>query len=192
MSVARPSLGGMDILLIPGLWLDGSSWDEAIPVLEQAENGEVPLPDWSLFEGEELADLDDKLRAAFRERALPSPVHVTCDPQRLSDERRYDVPRLIARGIALGLGLRDAAGIPKGTGLHSSRHVSDSQWRKRAAVQMAPGHATPTITLDTYVGEWPEPHEKTRRIIDDALGRVHGMCPDKGHPLMKRQVSACF
>ncbi|GII30553.1 hypothetical protein Pmi06nite_39950 [Planotetraspora mira] len=46
-------------------------------------------------------------------------------------------------------------------------------------VQMAPGHATPTITLDTYVGEWPEPHEKTRRIVDDALGRVPGMCPDK-------------
>ncbi len=173
----------MDIILIPGFWLDASSWDEVVPALEQAghrtqaltlpgmeskdadrsgitlrdhvnavvavidsfdpasgkvvlvghsgggavahaaadarpgrvsrvvyvdsgplgeggvvndelpaENGEVPLPDWSLFEKEDLIDLDDDLRAAFRERAIPTPVHVTSDRQRLSDERRYDVP----------------------------------------------------------------------------------------------------
>lgn len=173
----------MQIVLIPGLWLDGSSWDEVVPALEQAghrthaltlpgmeskdadrseitlrhhvaavvevidsvdpadgkvvlvghsgggaiayaavdarpdrvarvvyvdsgplgeggvindefpaENGEVPLPDWSLFEEEDLVDLDDELRAAFRGGAIPSPVHVARDAQRLSDERRYDVP----------------------------------------------------------------------------------------------------
>jgi pimeloyl-ACP methyl ester carboxylesterase len=173
----------MDIILIPGLWLNGSSWDEVVPVLEQAghrthpltlpgmeskdadrseitlrdhvnavvevidsfnpaggqvvlvghsgggaiahaaadarpdrvarvvyvdswplgaggvindelpaENGEVPLPDWSLFEEEDLVDLDPGLRAAFREHAIPSPGHVTSDPQQLFDERRYDVP----------------------------------------------------------------------------------------------------
>jgi pimeloyl-ACP methyl ester carboxylesterase len=173
----------MDISLIPGLWLDGSSWEKVVPVLEQAghrthpitlpgmnskdaarseitlqdhidavvaaidavdpaggkvalvghsagggiahaavdarpdrvarvvyvggfptgdgdtladgypaENGEVPLPDWSAFETEELADLDARARAEFRKRAIPSPEHVTRDPQQLSDERRYDVP----------------------------------------------------------------------------------------------------
>jgi pimeloyl-ACP methyl ester carboxylesterase len=173
----------MDIILIPGFWLDASSWDDIVPVLERAghrvhaltlpgmesrdadrasitlrdhidavvlvidsldpasgkvvlvghsgggavahaaadarperiarvvyvdsgplgeggvindelpaENGEVPLPDWSLFEKEDLVDLDDELRAAFRARAIPTPEHVTSDPQRLSDERRYDVP----------------------------------------------------------------------------------------------------
>lgn len=173
----------MDIVLIPGLWLDGSSWDEVVPVLEQAghrthpltlpgmeskgadrseitlrdhvaavvevidsldpadgkvvlvghsaggavahaavdarpdrvarvvyvggfptgdgdsvaggypaENGEVPLPDWSAFDDADLADLDDKARAQFRERAIPSPEHVTRGPQQLFDERRYDVP----------------------------------------------------------------------------------------------------
>jgi pimeloyl-ACP methyl ester carboxylesterase len=173
----------MDVVLIPGLWLDGSSWDEVVPALEEAghrthaltlpgmeskdtdrseitlrdhvdavvevidsfdpaegkvvlvghsgggaiahaavdarpdrvarvvyvdsgpvgeggvindefpaENGEVPLPDWSLFGEEDLVDLDDELRAAFRERAIPSPQHVARDRQQLSDERRYDVP----------------------------------------------------------------------------------------------------
>jgi pimeloyl-ACP methyl ester carboxylesterase len=171
----------MEIVLIPGLWLDGSSWDEVVPVLEQAghrthaltlpgmeaegadragitlrdhvdavvavidalapadvvlvghsgggaiahaavdarpgrvarvvhvaseplgagrgindafpaEDGEVPLPDWSAFGEEELLDLDEELRAAFRERAIPSPVRVVTDPQQLFDERRYDVP----------------------------------------------------------------------------------------------------
>jgi pimeloyl-ACP methyl ester carboxylesterase len=173
----------MDIILIPGFWLDGSSWDEVVPALQQAghrthpltlpgmeskdadrsqitlrdhvdavvevidsfdpasgqvvlvghsgggaiahaavdarpgrvarvvyvdsgplgeggvindelpaEKGEVPLPDWSLFEEEDLVDLDDELRAAFRVRAIPTPEHVTRDPQRLFDQRRYDVP----------------------------------------------------------------------------------------------------
>ena len=172
----------MDIILIPGLWLDGSSWKKVVPTLEQAghrthaltlpgmeskdadrsritlrdhvdavvdaidscaadgqivlvghslgcgvafaavdarpdriaravyvggfptgdgaalgagfsaENGEVPLPDWSDFDDEDLVDLDDQARADFRERAIPAPEHVTSDPQQLSDERRYDVP----------------------------------------------------------------------------------------------------
>ncbi len=173
----------MDIILIPGLWLDGSSWDEVVPALEEAghrthpltlpgmeskdadrakitlrdhvdavvevidsfdpadgkvvlvghsgggaiahaavdarpervarvvyvdsgplgdggvindelptANGEVPLPDWSLFEEEDLVDLDPGLRAAFRERAIPSPARVASDRQHLCDERRYDVP----------------------------------------------------------------------------------------------------
>jgi pimeloyl-ACP methyl ester carboxylesterase len=173
----------MDVILIPGLWLDGSSWDRVVPALQQAghrthpltlpgmeskdadrskvtlrdhvdavvavidsldpaagkvvlvghsgggaiahaavdarpdrvarvvyvdavpageggvindelpvSNGEVPLPDWSLFEDEDLVDLDGELRAAFRERAIPSPARVAGDPQQLSDERRYDVP----------------------------------------------------------------------------------------------------
>jgi pimeloyl-ACP methyl ester carboxylesterase len=172
----------MDVILIPGLWLDGSSWDGVVPALEAAghrthaltlpgmeskdagrsgitlrdhvdavvktidsldaaaplalvghsgggaiahaaadarpdriarviyvdtwplgdggsindeypaENGEVPLPEWSLFEDEDLVGLDDAGRAAFRERAIPSPVRVARDPQRLYDERRFDVP----------------------------------------------------------------------------------------------------
>ncbi|HSJ62132.1 MAG TPA: alpha/beta hydrolase [Jiangellaceae bacterium] len=172
----------MDIIMIPGLWLDGSSWDEVVPHLEAAghhphaltlpgmeskdadrrgislrehvdavvrvidsvgvgervvlvahsagcaiahaavdarpgrvtraiyiggfptgdghtvasgfmeEGADVPLPDWSEFEDEDLVDLDDRARAAFRQRAIPSPAGVTRSQQQLSDERRYNVP----------------------------------------------------------------------------------------------------
>jgi pimeloyl-ACP methyl ester carboxylesterase len=56
------------------------------------ENGEMPLPDWSRFEEQDLVDLDDELRARFREQAISAPGHVAGDPQQLFDERRYDVP----------------------------------------------------------------------------------------------------
>jgi pimeloyl-ACP methyl ester carboxylesterase len=173
----------MDVILIPGLWLDGSSWDGVAPVLTRAghrvhaltlpgmespdadrtkitlrdhvdavvevidaadgpvvlvghsgggaiahaaldarvdrvarvvyvdswpsgpgaaintglpvHDGEVPLPDWSEFDDEDLVDLTDDLRAAFRARAIPSPEHVVRGRQELSDERRYDVPATV-------------------------------------------------------------------------------------------------
>jgi pimeloyl-ACP methyl ester carboxylesterase len=170
----------MDIVLIPGFWLDADSWSEVTPVLEQAGHrvhpltlpglestvadrwgmglrdhidsvvevvdtiegpvvlvghsgggaiahavadarpdriarvvyvdsgplgeggvindeftvidGEIPLPDWSEFGEEDLVDLNEDLRAAFRARSVPQPAAVATDPQRLSDDRRYDVP----------------------------------------------------------------------------------------------------
>lgn len=44
-------------------------------------------------------------------------------------------------------------------------------------VQLALGHSTPTITLNTYVGEWPDTDERTRSIVDAALGDVPRLCP---------------
>jgi pimeloyl-ACP methyl ester carboxylesterase len=170
----------MDIILIPGLWLDASSWSEITPALEKAGHrthpitlpgmasrdadrsgiglrdhidavvaavdaidgpvvlvghsgggavahavadarpdriarvvyvdsaplgpggvindelpvvdGEIPLPDWDVFEDEDLVDLDDDLREAFRAKAIPSPKGVAFDKQVLGDERRFDVP----------------------------------------------------------------------------------------------------
>ncbi len=205
----------MDIILIPGFWLDGSSWDQVVPVLQQAghrthaltlpgmeskdanrsgitlrdhidavitvidsispagkvvlaghsgggaiahaaadarsarvarviyvdsvplgegdcindelpaENGEVPLPDWSLFDDEDLVDLDDALRAAFRERAIPTPVQVARGQQHLRDERRYDVPATVIASEFPGSTLREwiAQGEPYVAELGMLRNV---------------------------------------------------------------------
>jgi pimeloyl-ACP methyl ester carboxylesterase len=97
---------------------EGAIVNDELPVA----NGEVPLPDWSLFDDADLTDLDDGLRAAFRERAIPTPAYVASDPQRLSDERRYDVPitviacefpsTMLREGIEHGqAGLRELATI---------------------------------------------------------------------------------
>jgi len=39
-------------------------------------------------------------------------------------------------------------------------------------VQLAPGHSTPMITLNTYAGEWPDTDYHARMIVDSALGDV--------------------
>jgi pimeloyl-ACP methyl ester carboxylesterase len=67
---------------------DGGTLADAFP----AQDGDLPLPDWSEFGAEDLTDLDDEALARFRERAVPSPARVVRDRQRLTDERRYDVP----------------------------------------------------------------------------------------------------
>ncbi len=173
----------MNIILIPGFWLDASSWDEVAPVLEEAGHsvraltlpglesagadrqgvrlrdhvdtvvaavdatdgpvvlvghsgggpiahstadarperiarvvyvdalplgngqaindelkvvdGEIPLPDWSEFGEDDLRDLDDEKKKAFRARAVPQPAAVASDAQVLGDERRYDVPATV-------------------------------------------------------------------------------------------------
>ncbi|WP_026874498.1 alpha/beta fold hydrolase [Jiangella gansuensis] len=185
----------MDIILIPGFWLDGSSWSQVTPVLEQAGHrvraltlpglesvgadrsgiglrdhvaatvaavdevdgpvvlvghsggsaiahgaadarpdrvarvihvdsiplangqpinaalpvvdGEIPLPDWSEFAVEDMRDLDDDLRAAFRARAIPEPTGVAFDPQVLTDDRRYDVPATVVACEFTGEQLRE-------------------------------------------------------------------------------------
>ncbi|WP_202805938.1 site-specific integrase [Actinopolymorpha alba] len=75
------------------------------------------------------------------------------------------------------------AGIPKGTGLHCLRHYFATLLIHNGAsvktVQLALGHSTPTITLNTYVGEWPEAEERTRALVDAALGDVPRMCPSE-------------
>ncbi len=85
---ARPDRIARVVYVDAGPLGDGDSINDQLPVVD----GEVPLPDWSVFEPEDLVDLDDGLRERFRAIAMPEPLGVTRDPQVLSDERRYDVP----------------------------------------------------------------------------------------------------
>lgn len=66
----------------------GSPINDELPV----EGDAVPLPDWSVFEPEDLIDLDDALRERFRAIAVPEPKGVAEEPTQLHDERRFTVP----------------------------------------------------------------------------------------------------
>ena len=43
-------------------------------------------------------------------------------------------------------------------------------------VQLALGHNTPMIMLNTYAHEWPDALDRTRTLVDEARGR-----PGRGH-----------
>jgi pimeloyl-ACP methyl ester carboxylesterase len=88
---ARPDRVARVVYVDAGPLGDGRAINDELPVVD----GEIPLPDWSEFGEEDLRDLDDELREAFRARAVPQPTAVAYDPQVLADERRYDVPATI-------------------------------------------------------------------------------------------------
>lgn len=67
---------------------DGQPYFDGLPI----EDGALPFPGWSVFEGPDSADLDDAAKAAFASAAIPVPETVARGVIRLSDERRYDVP----------------------------------------------------------------------------------------------------
>ena len=85
---ARPEAIARVVYVDSGPLGDGGVINDELPVV----NGEVPLPDWSVFEQEDLVDLDESVRERFRRIAVPEPVRVTSDKQVLHDERRYTVP----------------------------------------------------------------------------------------------------
>jgi integrase len=74
---------------------------------------------------------------------------------------------------------REAARLPPRFGLHGLRHYYATALIHAGAsvktVQLTLGHSTPMVTLNTYVGEWPEAIDRTRAIIDRELG-VRQMC----------------
>jgi pimeloyl-ACP methyl ester carboxylesterase len=70
---------------------NGDCVNAELPVAD----GEIPLPDWSVFGPEDMTDLSDELRAHFRDGAIPVPAAVATDLQELHDPRRYEVPSTI-------------------------------------------------------------------------------------------------
>jgi pimeloyl-ACP methyl ester carboxylesterase len=53
----------MDIVLIAGLWLDGSAWDDVVPTLEELGHRPVPLTLPGQGDGSTSATLDDQVAA---------------------------------------------------------------------------------------------------------------------------------
>ena len=66
------------------------------------------------------------------------------------------------------------AGLPAGFGLHGLRHYFATLLIHNGAavktVQLALGHSSPMITLNTYAHEWPDALDRTRTLVDTALG----------------------
>lgn len=85
---ARPDRIARVVYVDAGPLAEGDSINDELPT----EGDEIPLPAWELFTDEDLVDLDDSLRSAFRARATPEPAGVAYDQMVLTDERRYDVP----------------------------------------------------------------------------------------------------
>ena len=85
---ARPDRVARVVYVDAGPLGDGGVINDELPVV----NGEIPLPDWSMMDDEDLVDLTDELRATFRAEAIPQPARVASDRQVLNNPRRYDVP----------------------------------------------------------------------------------------------------
>src|SRR5882672_3057359 len=67
----------MDILLIAGLWLDGSTWDDVVPTLEALGHRPVPLTLPGQGDGSPSATLDDQVAAVLAAvDAAPGPCQV--------------------------------------------------------------------------------------------------------------------
>ncbi|MBG0567389.1 tyrosine-type recombinase/integrase [Actinoplanes aureus] len=70
--------------------------------------------------------------------------------------------------------VRARAGLPMRWGFHGLRHYYATLLINAGAsvktVQLALGHSTPTVTLNEYVHEWPDALDRTRSLVDSALG----------------------
>ncbi|MDZ5488530.1 tyrosine-type recombinase/integrase [Micromonospora sicca] len=87
-------------------------------------------------------------------------------------------------------------GVPEGFGCHGLRHYFATLLIHGGAsvktVQMALGHATPIITLDTYAGGVAEAVDRTRNLVDagpvPAVRRSAGGDPVMSRPAVTRPV----
>ncbi len=102
----------MRILLIAGLWLDGSSWDEVVPALEALGHRPVPLTLPGQGDGSAAATLDDQVAAvlaavdAASEKSMVVGHSAACTLAWLAADAR---PEKVA-GVAL------VGGFPSGDG----------------------------------------------------------------------------
>jgi integrase len=130
-------------------------------------------------------ELPDVVAAALREhlRQDYSPVEVDddTDPRRPT-RRPAELVFRAARGEPVNAStssrtwtpVRTKVGLPPRWGFHGLRHYYATLLIHAGAsvktVQLALGHSTPTITLNEYVHEWPDVLDRTRSLVDAALG----------------------
>ncbi|PPL15658.1 alpha/beta fold hydrolase [Microterricola pindariensis] len=88
---ARPDRIARAVYVDSGPLGAGQSINDELP----ADGDDVPLPAWGVFEDEDLVDLDEGLRAAFRARAIPQPRGVAQDAMELHNEQRLTVPSTV-------------------------------------------------------------------------------------------------
>jgi pimeloyl-ACP methyl ester carboxylesterase len=104
----------MDILLIGGLWLDGSAWDEVVPTLEALGHRPVPLTLPGQGDGSSSATLDDQVAAVLAavDSAAEKPMVVghsaACTLAWLAADAR---PEKVAKVVLIG-GFPSADGEP--------------------------------------------------------------------------------
>lgn len=96
----------MDILLIAGLWLDGSAWDDVVPALEALGHRPVPITLPGQGDGSASATLDDQVAAVLAavDAASPKPVLVVghsaaCTLAWLAADAR---PQQVAKVVLIG------------------------------------------------------------------------------------------
>src|SRR2546423_11552014 len=95
----------MDILLIAGLWLDGSAWDAVVPAIERLGHRPVPLTLPGQGDGSTSATLDDQVAAVLAavDAAAGKPMVVghsaACTLAWLAADAR---PERVARGVLIG------------------------------------------------------------------------------------------
>ena len=88
---ARPDKVARVVYVDSGPLGEGGVINDELPVVD----GEIPLPDFSVFDEPDMRDLDDDLRDAFRARAIPQPTGVAQDKQVLTNDRRYEIPTTV-------------------------------------------------------------------------------------------------
>jgi pimeloyl-ACP methyl ester carboxylesterase len=104
----------MDILLIAGLWLDGSAWNDVVPALEALGHRPVPLTLPGQGDGSASATLDDQVAAVLAavDSASGKPMVVghsaACTLAWLAADAR---PEKVARVALIG-GFPSANGTP--------------------------------------------------------------------------------
>lgn len=75
----------------------------------------------------------------------------------------------------------EKVGLPPRTGLHICRHTYASALIRFGesvkTVQKLMGHASPTITMNTYLHLWPDSDDRARQAVDAMFADVPSMCP---------------